>query len=685
MVAAWLRRLLGTIRSNEPAFAVLSAIVLGVLGGYGAIAFREVIRLVHLGFFASDSYTLDLLASLPWWRRLLQPALGGLLVGLIVWRLAPEVRGSGIPEVMEAVARRGGAIRPRVVLAKAVAAALTIGSGGSAGREGPIVHVGSALGSSLGQWLHLDPGRLRTFVACGAAAGIAATFNAPIAGALFAMEVVLGDLTVARLSPIVISSVVATVISRHHLGDFPAFAVRPYELVSSRELVLYAGLGVLAGFLGVLFTRILYGTTELFEASPLPPWIRPALGGTGVGLLALAWPHVYGVGYETINATLTAGLPAALLLALVGAKLLATALTLGSGGSGGVFAPSLFLGASLGGAWGTLVHQSFPTITAGPGAYALVGMGAVVAATTHAPITAILIIFELTNDYRIIPPLMLACVIGVLLSGLLHRESVYTEKLARRGIKLREGRDVNLLRSLKVQEVMDTSPPMVPASTPLPEVIRRLLLDRNHELLVIAEDGTLVGTISLDEISSVLPEAEEIGFLVRAADAANSAVPILLPTDTLDVAMHLFGRSHREELPVCAHPRTREVLGTITRDAVIDAYNRRLFQADLAGGFASLLEAVEASRHVELLGGFVLTEIEVPPHLQGQSLAQARLRPRYNVEVLLVHHPEGEGPSLEGRPGELPTAGTVLRPGDRLLVLARPEDIERLCRAEDLD
>ncbi|RMF81342.1 MAG: chloride channel protein, partial [Nitrospirae bacterium] len=252
--AALLRLAIRPLRRNEPAFAVLSAIVLGVLAGYGAIAFREAIRVVHLAAFGTDAYSLELLATLPWWRRLLLPAAGGLAVGLIVWRLAPEVRGSGVPEVMEAVARRGGAIRPRVVLAKAAAAALTIGTGGSAGREGPIVHIGSAVGSALGQGLGLEPRRLRTFVACGAAAGIAATFNAPIAGALFAMEVILGDLTVVHLAPIVISSVVATVISRHHLGDFPAFAAPPYELVSSRELLLYAALGAAAGLLGALFT-----------------------------------------------------------------------------------------------------------------------------------------------------------------------------------------------------------------------------------------------------------------------------------------------------------------------------------------------------------------------------------------------------------------------------------------------
>ncbi len=659
------------LRGNEPAFAVLSAIVLGILGGYGAIAFRELIRIAHMVFFGADSYTLKLLAATPWWQRLLLPAGGGLLVGVLVWRIAPEVRGSGIPEVMEAVARRGGSIRPRVVLAKALAAAVTIGSGGSAGREGPIVHIGSALGSSLGQWLGLTPRRLRTFVACGAAAGIAATFNAPIAGAMFSMEVVLGDLTVAAVSPIVISSVVATVISRYHLGDFPAFVAPHYEIVSSRELVLYAALGILAAIVGVAFIRLLYGVADLFERSRIPVWLRPAVGGAGVGLIALALPHVFGVGYETINAALSGSLSLGLLLAVVAAKMLATSLTLGSGGSGGVFAPSLVLGATLGGAWGQVMHAAFPAHTAGPGAYALVGMGAVVAASTHAPITAILIIFELTNDYRIIPPLMLACVVGVLLSGLLHRESIYTEKLAQRGIRLREGRDVNLLRSIPVSRVMNPSPATVDAALPLPELMDRLLRDDNHELLVTESSGKLVGTVTLAEVGAILPEAQMLGPLVRAADAANPGVPVLLPTDTLDLAMQLFGRAHREELPVCDDRQNRKVVGTLSRDEVIRAYNQKLVQADLVGSFASLLEAVDAARRVSLPGGYVLTEVEAPAALHGRTLAEAGIRSRFGVEVLLVRRVGRED-------AELPTASTRIEPGDRLLVLAPPDALQAL-------
>jgi CIC family chloride channel protein len=412
-IGTGLRRLAQRLRQGDHIFVIITAMIIGMLSGYGAIAFRSLIGLSHNVFFGTTAYSLQFLSEMSWWQRLALPCGGGLVVGLIVTRFAPEVRGSGIPEVMEAVAHRGGAIRMRVLVTKALAAAITIGSGGSAGREGPIVHIGSAIGSAAGQLLEVSARRLRTFVACGAAAAIAATFNAPIAGALFSVEVVLGDLAVGSLSPIVISSVVATVISRHHLGDFPAFEIPAYEPVHVAELLLYAGLGLAAGLTAAFFIRLLYGIGDLFERSRIPPWLQPATGGLAVGSIAVWLPHVFGVGYETINAALWGTATASLLLLLVAAKAVATSLTLGSGGSGGVFAPSLFMGASLGAAWGHFANAVAPGWTAAPGAYALVGMGAVVAATTHAPITAILIIFEMTNDYRIIPPLMLACVLGV--------------------------------------------------------------------------------------------------------------------------------------------------------------------------------------------------------------------------------------------------------------------------------
>lgn len=688
-LAVWafrIRHILGTkvgqtlasIRRGEHAFVIIVAIIIGILGGYGAIIFRELILISHHTFFMFSDGATDQFAQIPWWKRLIMPTIGGILVGIIVSRFAPAVKGSGIPEVMESVARKGGLIQFRIILAKAVAAALTLGSGGSAGREGPIVHIGSAIGSAVGQFLKVPARRLRTFVACGAAAGIAATFNAPIAGALFAVEVVLADLAVASLSPIVISSVVATVISRHYLGDFPALRVPPFQFQSSQELLLYAVLGLAAGLLSVAFIKMLFGIGSWFERSSLPQWLRPGIGGLGVGLLALGLPHIHGVGYASIDSALQGTAVVELCVILIIAKMLATSLTLGSGGSGGVFAPSLFLGALLGAALGFLFNWLFPGSTAPPGAYALVGMGAVVAGTTHAPITAILMMFEMTNDYRIIPPLMISCVLAILLSGWLHKNSIYTEKLARRGVKLFEGRDINLLRSILVKEVMEMDAPMVHADMSFSELVPKLLSTRHPELLVVDEHGTYLGVVALDDIKSVLPESNDLYSLAVAADAVNESVPFVLPDDNLDLVMHIFGRIHRDELPVCADSSSKKVLGVISRDAVIDSYNKRVFQMDMSGGFSSLIAAVKGGRTVEVVGDLHLGEIETPSALFGKTLAEAEIRRHFDLEVIMIQTAHIDESCIEGRPGKVPKADVKLEPGDRLLVMGTKEAIAKI-------
>jgi len=364
---------------------------------------------------------------------------------------------------------------------------------------------------------------------------------------------------------------------------------------------------------------------------------------------------------------------------LIVAKLAATSLTLGSGGSGGVFAPSLFLGAMLGATVGSLVHVLFPNWTAEPGAYALVGMGALVAGTTHAPITAILIIFELTNDYRIIPPLMLSCVIAVLLSGFLNHNSIYTEKLIRRGVRLFEGRDINLLRSILVEEVMEQEAPTVAAGLPFSDLVPKLLASHHRDFFVIDEEKKYLGAVCLNDIKAVLPESETLSPLAVAIDALNETVPFLLPKDNLDLAMQLFGKTHRDQLPVCADTTSKKIIGVISRDVVIEAYNRRVFQMDLSGGFSSLVAAVSGGRTVEVMGGLHLGEVDLPSALIGKTLFQANLRRDFDLEVILIQTAEDLDNS--DRPsGKVPTANCVLEAGDRLLVMGTRKAIDRLRR-----
>ncbi len=350
-------------------------------------------------------------------------------------------------------------------------------------------------------------------------------------------------------------------------------------------------------------------------------------------------------------------------------KMLATALTLGSGGSGGVFAPSLFLGATLGASYGHLAQDLFPAWTATPGAYALVGMGAVVAATTHAPITAILIVFELTNDYRIIPPLMLACVTAVLLSVQWQRESVYTESLRRRGVRLGEGRDINLLRSLQVAEVMEPNVQVVGASLSLGALLTALMSGTRPEAMVVDQDGRYLGSVDLSDVREVLPESGDLASLVVAADVADHSTPFTLGEDRLDGVMHLFGRTHRDALPVCDDRDNRRVIGLVTKQAVIDAYNRRLFQLDLTEGFDSVMESVRGGGSVQVAGDLTLAEIDVPAAWVGYSLRGADPRRRHGVEVVLVQQQGGR---------HFPEAELVFAAGDRVLVLGTPQAVRRL-------
>lgn len=677
------------IREQEHLFLVVTAILLGVLAAYGAIGFRYLILWSNELFRATPHKFWGAFDSFFWVITILMPVVGGLIVGLVVYKLSPEVKGSGIPEVMEAVAKKGGAIRLRVVLTKAFAAAVTIGSGGSAGREGPIVHIGSAIGSVLGQVLQVSVKNLRTFVACGTAAAIAATFNAPIAGALFAIEVVLGDMRVASMSPIVISSVVATVISRHYLGDFPAFEVPVFTLVSYRELFLYAAVGVVSGLLAVLFIRLMYFANDRFEQLRMPIWAKPALGGLGVGVIALVFPNVLGVGYETINSSLNSESVFAIgmsgwvaLLCILGAKMIATSFTLGSGGSGGIFAPSLFIGASLGAAFGTIVNHLFPHWTAPPSAYALVGMGAMVSATTHAPITAILIIFELTNNYKIIPPLMLACVIGVLLSSYIKADSIYTEKLTRRGIKLRKGRDLNLLKSIEVQSVMEAQIQKVPSNTPVNTLFQMLLGGKRPTAVVVDDAQKYIGTVELQDVREVLSESEELAFVVVAADVADRTTPAVSPNDRLDYVMQLFSKSHRDELPVCSSAKDETVIGAVTRKAVIDAYNARVFTEDMTDGLFSHVAMAQGGKIVEMIPGIHLSEIEVPFRWVGHKLKHLNLRKEAGIDIILIQRTTivADDSSAESSLIEQihPDADFAFLHGDRVLVMGELESITKM-------
>ena len=567
---------------------VMTALVVGVGTGLGAVLFNTFIRWVTDFSFTTVP---NLLPALGRWTLLIIPTIGGLIAGPLIFYFAREAKGHGVPEVMEAIALKGGRIRPIVVVIKAVASSLSIGTGGSVGREGPIVQIGAALGSTLAQVLHLSDDRIRNLVACGAAGGIAATFNAPIAGVIFALEVVLGELSIGHVGTIVISAVTANTVTRAISGSAYAFPVpQPYTINSLWEYGFYALLGVLAAVVATLFVRTLYGAEDVFAEQPLiPEWAQPAIGGLLLGALALIYPlifpslqfqgipQVFGGGYPPITAALSNNVLLGAAIVLIFLKMAATNLTLGSGGSGGIFAPSLFMGAMLGVAFGIGLDSFFPGLNVQPGAYALVGMGAVFAGAAHAPITAVIMLFELTGDYRIVLPLMLTVIISTILSrSLLDNESIYTLKLTRRGIRLQSGRDVDILQAVTVEEAMTHKVDTVPTTMTLVELSEAFSRSRHHGFAVVDENERLWGIVTISDLERALARNAARSTPVNEIGTGNGDLQVTYPDETMDTVLSRMGTRGLGRLPVVSRLDRRHLLGLIRREDIISAYRTAL-------------------------------------------------------------------------------------------------------------
>jgi CIC family chloride channel protein len=397
---------------------------------------------------------------------------------------------------------------------------------------------------------------------------------------MFALEVVLGDFGLATFSPIVISAVAATAVSRHFLGNIPAFIVPAYELVSAWEFPLYLALGIFCAFVGVTFTKTLYRIEDAFDEFKFPEYLKGIIGGLTLGFGSLVFPQILGVGYGAIDMALMQKLAWWMLLLLVLVKILATSITIGSGGSGGIFAPSLFLGAMAGGFFGAVVHSLMPGVTAHPGAYSIVGMGAVVAATTHGPLAAILILFEMTGDYKIILPLMLACIIATITSGQLLRDSIYTLKLARRGVDLKEGKEVNVLKSMFVKDVMNVNVETIPEALPLQKMAAQISKSKFNSFPVLDEKKRLIGILSFNDYCEAIYD-EDLKDLVVAKDLATTDLVTVSLDDNLYTALEKISSKDFAVLPVVAAEDSAKLEGVVSRRDIIGAYNKAVLKKSL--------------------------------------------------------------------------------------------------------
>jgi chloride channel protein, CIC family len=646
-------RLSARFWSSETAVMTTLAVLIGAGSGLGIAIFRRVLDGLY-------GVTIDGVARDYRFALILFPVLGGLSVAAWMKLMSREGDlGMGVAGIMESVSLQAGRVSLRGSIARTVGAILTVGLGGSAGPEDPSVQIGATIGSQVGQKLHLADGRVKTLVGCGAAAGIGAAFNAPISGVFFAVEIVLGEFSGAAVGLVVLAAVAGAVVIQSVLGSSPAFTVPAYQLRSPGELGLYALLGVAAAFVAFLYIRILDRFEHFFEGWKIPDWIKPALGGLAIGVLAFLFrPEMLGTGYPGIGEVLGGQLNDPIILfLLVGFKLLATPLTIGSGGQGGLFAPSLFLGAMLGVGFGSLAQMLFPGVIAPAPAYGMVGMGAVLAGAVRAPITAILLPFEMTQDYRIILPLMFATVVSTILASRLEPESVYTLRLKERGIDLRARKDVNLMRAILVEEAMTPVSDLltVKPSTPVTELARMFQETSHHGFAVLDDNGELYGIVALSDLERALEAGRH---QAAVGDICTRDVVTAFTDETLEDALRHFGALDVGRIPVVDRRNPRRLMGMLRRGDIVHSYSHALLDKHQREHHAERLR-------LEVATGAELVEMDLT---YGDAAVGKRLK---DIEL----PPDSVIVSIQrGGRVVVPRGHTQLLPGDRVIALTSPSN-----------
>jgi CIC family chloride channel protein len=568
---------------GENSLMVIIASAIGLAAGLANIVFRTVTDYVHETIFVPG----EAIALQGGWHIFLLPLIpmAGMVLLIPLSLMFPgKVNGYGFTKFLKKVNLEGGVIKFRNVIIKIIATSLTIGTGGSAGVEGPIAQVGGALGSQVGQFFRVSGVRMKVYVAAGCAGGVGAMFNAPIAGVFFASEIVLlGTYEMSSFSALVISSAMATVISRAYYGASPAFPIPDYHLVNPLvEIPLYILMGIIVGIIAVLHIRIFYAIRDWFAAFKMHPQLKPIFGAFLVGSIAILFPQIMGDGYHYIEKVLSGHGLVSVMLVLILLKIVATAITLGSGGAGGVFAPALFIGAVIGGAFGGIAHELMPTLTANPGAYAAVGIGAFLAASTHAPVTAIFLLFEMTGNYLIIIPIMLSSIIGTVVASKFNHDSIDTVDFTREGIDIHEGMEMAIMKSIKVGAVISEDVDFISEKANINQLLAIFrMAEQSFYFPVIDETGRMTGIISMQDVKWILHD-ETLRMESLVGDVCSRKVLVLTPDDNLYAAMNLFDLKGIEEIPVVEATDDRWVVGMLRRRDVIARYNREVLSRGIS-------------------------------------------------------------------------------------------------------
>lgn len=549
-------------RLTELQVTLIWAGIVGFCGAACSIAYRLATGFAHKIFTGSSAPGLvESFIQLPLLGRLFVPAIGGLIAGAIIYFGARFHGQVTTTDYMEAVVLGDGRISARQSLVKSLSALFTNASGGSIGREGPLVQLSAMVASLAGRLQHWTTPRLRLLVGCGAAAGIASAYNAPISGAMFVAEIVLGSMAMEIFGPLVFASVIATLTVRGFLGPGPLYEIPTFQLNRNWEIMPYLLLGLAAGLVAPWFIRLLRASEKWAGRVAAPVYLKMCVGGLTVGALAVFYPQVCGNGYSVVDEILRGQWVWQTLAVILLFKVLATAATFGSGAVGGVFTPTLFVGASFGFLFGTATQHVTGSPLVNPSAFALVGMGAFLAAATHAPIMAIIMIFELTLDYQIILPLMLACVVGYYTSDKIEKRSIYAEALKRKGA----GDYAKQLAELHVRDLMKPNPLTISLTTGFSEIAEKFVATR-FNYLYVADDGRFLGAVSLHEIKSYL-NAPELAKVVIAGDLLLDSFPVVRASASLTEALERFSHHDGERLPVVS--QDRHLVGSIAKTDVI--------------------------------------------------------------------------------------------------------------------
>ncbi|MHA1202532.1 MAG: chloride channel protein [Candidatus Heimdallarchaeaceae archaeon] len=546
----------------------LLGIVVGILGGLGAVLFRFIIKYVQIFFFEIILPLITIQVGGYNLGYVFLPVIGALIIGPLIVKFAKETKGHGVPEVLEAVALREGNIRKRVAFFKIGVSAITIGSGGSAGREGPIAQIGSTIGSYIGQIFNLEPQQKKLLVVCGLSAGIAGTFNAPLGGAIFGMEILLRGIGIFNAMPVILASVVGVAVSAAILGQETAFHLSDIVLWKPQELPLFLLLGVIFGLISVIWVKVFYGSETIFEKMKIPESLKMSVGGLLTGVLIMFFPiyGIAGVGYEGIDLALAGSLAIGLAFLLGAIKILATSFTIGSGGSGGIFAPSLFIGAMFGVGFGGLFKLAFPSLVEQTYTYGLAGMAALFAGAAQAPFNVIFMIPEMSNDYALMPPIMLASFTSFFVTWLfLKGSSIYTIKLQRRGINIKMGSPY-ILDLVDAKEVMTEKVVEIGAEMPL-SILELYNLEHHHTGYPVTKDGKLVGIVTMNDIPNEGMDTKNL----TVADIMSKTVITVNPDNKIKEVLEKMNEHKVGRLPVVKNDEPDLIVGIITRQDVFEA------------------------------------------------------------------------------------------------------------------